>query len=344
MAYIELKNGRRIGDHDKPYIVAEMNSSHNGNLELAIKMVDEAKKCGCDAVKFQSWTQSSLYAEYYYKENPMAKRFVEKLSLSEDYLVQLSEYCRKIDIGFSSTPYSEEEVDYLVDKCKADFIKISSMELNNPIFLKYIGQKGVPIVLSTGMGSIEEIEYAVNTIKGTGNDKICILHCVSLYPVDACDVNLRNIRMLKDKFPNNAVGYSDHTLGYEVACAAVALGAALVEKHFTLDNAKIGWDNQMATEPGDMQALVKSCNNVFLSMGRYERVVSDAEFEQRIKMRRSIVAKSKLKRGTVIKQEHLCAKRPGNGISPDKYNELIGKILNRDIDLDERILREDLDD
>ncbi len=344
MACFELGNGRKIGDYEKPYIVAEMNSSHNGKIERAEAMIDAAVECGCDAVKFQSWTPDSLYSNEYYKENPMAKRMVKGFSLNEDALLHLAEYCNGKNIDFSSTPYSESEVDFLVDRCHAKFVKIASMELNNPLYLRYIGQKGVPIVLSTGMGTIEEIECAVKTISETGNNKICILHCVSVYPVDAENVNLNNLRMLKEKFPDYPVGYSDHTIGYEVACGATALGAALVEKHFTLDNSRIGWDNQMATEPDEMKALVMGCNNVYKSMGSYERIVSDAELDQRIKMRRSIVASRDLKSGQVITQEDLYAKRPGTGISPDKYREVIGKRLNKDIDMDGIILREYLDD
>ncbi len=344
MSIIELRDGRQIGNYKKPYIVAEMNSSHNGKIDLAEQMVDAAVECGCDAVKFQSWTPESLYSNEYYKENPMAKRMVQKFSLSEDALFHLSEYCETKGIDFSSTPYSEREVDFLVDKCKAKFIKIASMELNNPLFLRYIGNKGVPIVLSTGMGTLEEIKNAVNTIIETGNDKICILHCVSVYPVDSGNVNLRNMILLKDTFPDIPIGYSDHTVGFTVACGATALGAALIEKHFTLDNTRIGWDNQMATEPTTMKALVDGCNEVFLSMGKYDRELSASEEKQKIKMRRSLVASRTMKSGEVITETDIYAKRPGTGISPDRYNEIVGKKINRDLDADDMFCWECLDD
>jgi N-acetylneuraminate synthase len=307
-------------------------------------MVDAAVVCGCDAVKFQSWTPDSLYSNEYYESNPMAKRMVQRFSLNEESLLHMAKYCNKKGIDFSSTPYSEAEVDFLVEKCNAKFLKIASMELNNPLFLEYIAKKGVPIVLSTGMGTIEEIEYAVDVIKKAGNSKICILHCVSLYPVESKDVNLKNVSMLRDKFDDMPIGYSDHTMGCEVACGAVALGAALIEKHFTLDNQRIGWDNQMASEPKDMKILVESCNSVFESLGSYERIVSDSEIIQRKKMRRSIVASKDLKKGSIISAEDLYAKRPGDGISPDMYRMIIGKKLNRDINTDSMILWEYLDD
>ena len=344
MAFFELRDGRRIGDYEKPYIVAEMNSSHNGKIELAEQMIDVAVECGCDAVKFQSWSPDSLYSDGFYKENPMAKRMVQKFSLSEDALFHLAEYCERKGIDFSSTPYSEREVDFLVDKCKAKFIKIASMELNNPLFLKYIGLKGVPVILSTGMGTIEEIKKAVKTLKETGNDRICILHCVSVYPVGFENVNLRNMMLLKDTFPYNPVGYSDHTIGFSVACGASALGAALIEKHFTLDNSRIGWDNQMATEPETMKALVDGCNDVFMSMGKYDRELSELEKNQQIKMRRSLVASRTIKAGELISEEDIYSKRPGTGISPDRYTEIIGKRVNRDLDKDDMFLWEYLDD
>ena len=212
------------------------------------------------------------------------------------------------------------------------------MDISNLPFLKYIAEKNVPIVLSTGMATIEEIENAVREIEKTGNQNICILHCVSLYPVDAEAVNLNNMTMLKKRFPEYEVGYSDHTIGYEVACAAVALGATLIEKHFTLDNKRIGWDNQMATEPADMKALVACCHSVYASLGKFERKLTEEEFEQRQKMRRSLVAARDITAGEVFSEAMIDAKRPGDGISVDQYTEVIGKTLNRDLKKDEQIL------
>ena len=275
-----LRNNRKVASDCVPYIVAEMNSSHRGKIEIAKQMIDEAKKCGCDAVKFQSWSAESLYCKDYYDANPMSKRMVKGFALSPDSLLELSKYCKEIDIDFSSTPYSNDEVDFLVDQCDAPFVKIASMDINNIPFLKYIAQKRVPIVLSTGMATIDEIKQAVKTIEDAGNSNICILHCVSLYPVDAKDVNLNNMITIKQMFPSHDYGYSDHTIGSEVACAAVGLGASLIEKHFTLNNEKIGWDNQMATEPAEMKELVDKCHNVFNSLGSYDRNVSEDEIEQ----------------------------------------------------------------
>ena len=327
----------------KPYIVAELNSSHRGKIDVAKKMVDAAKECGCDAVKFQSWTPESLYCSSYYEQNPISKRMVRGFSMPQESLMELAEYCRQIDIDFSSTPYCKEEVDFLIEQCRVPFVKIASMDINNLPFLRYVAKTKVPIVLSTGMANIDEIDKAVSVINEEGNKDICILHCVSLYPVQPADVNLNNIRMLKDRFKEHEVGYSDHTIGTEVACAAVALGAVLIEKHFTLDNKVIGWDNQMATEPDQMKELVDACKNVYTSLGQYERSITDNELIQREKMRRSLVASHELKKGQLIKEEDLNAKRPGTGLSVDRYYEIIGKKIKCDICEDAMIRYEDIE-
>lgn len=322
-----FKNGKMISVEARPYIVAELNSSHNGKIETAKKMIDAAKASGCDCVKFQSWSAESLYSDEYYKENPISKRIVKKFSLMPEALEILADYCRNVGIDFSSTPYSEEEVDFLSDKLKVPFIKIASMEINNTPFLKYIGRKGVPVILSSGMSTIEELHKAVSTLESVGNRQICILHCVSVYPAAPEIINLNNIVMLRQEFPEYVVGYSDHTIGPEVAAASVALGAALIEKHFTLDNKKMGMDNNMATEPEDMKMLVTMCHNVHAAMGSLQRSLTDAEMEMRMKMRRSLVAAYDLAKGTVLTEENITAKRPGDGIPPDMTEEVLGKRL-----------------
>lgn len=330
-------------DKAHPYIVAELNSSHRGKVDIAKKMIDAAKACGCDAVKFQSWTDASLYSGSYYAKNPIARRMVKGFALHAEALAELSDYCRVSGIDFASTPYSRSEVDLLIEPCRAPYIKIASMDINNIPFLEYIAERMVPIVLSTGMATLEEIRNAVHAIEGKGNHQICILHCVSLYPVDHAQVHLNNILMLKREFPQCSIGYSDHTIGSEAACAATALGAVMIEKHFTLDNSVIGWDNQMATEPEEMEQLVRECRNVAKALGSYERSVTDAELTQRTKMRRSIVAAKELSAGHVLTMEDLDAKRPGDGIPPNEMIHVIGKKLKRDIGADEMLLPDDLE-
>lgn len=337
-----LKSGRSIVNEGRPYIVAELNSSHNGKIAAAREMIDAAKDCGCDAVKFQSWSPESLYCRDYYEQNPISKRMVSSFSLKPEELLELSKYCYEVGIDFSSTPYSKEEADFLVEQCEAPFVKVASMDINNLPFLRYIAKKNVPIVLSTGMAAAEEIETAVREIEDAGSQNICILHCVSLYPAKEEAVNLKNLLMLKEAFPDYTVGYSDHTMGIETACAAVGLGAALIEKHFTLSNKKIGWDNQMASEPADMKALVEGCHKVYRALGFYERKLTMEELEQRKKMRRSIVAGKDMEKGHRIEEGDLTAKRPGNGIPVDEYESIIGRILLQDVEKDQLILEKHL--
>ncbi len=327
----------------RPYIVAELNSSHNGKEELAVEMINAAKECGCDAVKFQSWSAETLYCEEYYEKNPLSKRIVSKFSLEPETLFRLSEYCQKIGIDFSSTPYSKEEVDFLTDRCNVPFVKIASMDINNIPFLQYVGNKKKPVVLSTGMADIEEIEIAVTAIKSAGCPELGILHCVSEYPAKNESINLLNISMLKERFPDCTIGYSDHTVGIEAACGAVALGAEYIERHFTLDNKKIGWDNQMATEPEQMRELVDSCRNMAILLGERERRLDQDELDQRKKMRRSIVTTRDMRKGEIISVDDITAKRPGDGIPVDRFDQIIGKKIKRDIIHDHVIYEEDLD-
>ena len=342
MATIRLQDSTVLSDFNRPYIVAEINTSHFGNMETAKEMIDQAKKAGCDCVKFQSWSMKSLYSKSYYDENPIAKRFFNKFAFSDADLTEVAEYSKKSGIAFSSTPYSRVEVDFLLEKCNVPYIKVASMDLNNYPYLDYIARSGTPIVLSTGMGELEEIQKAVETIEKTGNKNICILHCISIYPPEMSTIRLNNILGLRENFPDYSIGFSDHSIGTEMASAAVALGACMIEKHFTLDKTKIGMDNQMASEPEEMALLVRNCHNVQIALGDTRRIVLPAELEQRKKMRRSIVAIKDTKAGTRLKTDNLDVKRPGTGLPPDKINELVGKALIRDIEGDTLITEADI--
>lgn len=343
MASITFRNGDVLSDFGKPYVVAEMNMGHTGKMELAKKMVLAAKECGCDCVKFQSWSSKSLYSKVVYEGNPIAKRIADRFSLSEEKLLEAKQYCDEIGITFSSTPYDKSEVDYLVDVCDAPYIKVASMDLNNYPFLEYIASKQVPIVLSTGMADIEEIRKAVKTIFDAGNKQVCILHCVAEYPPELESINLNNIHMLREEFPECPIGLSDHSSGVEVSTAAVALGVCMIEKHFTLDKSARGWDNEMAMEPDEMRQLVNNSRNVFIAMGSREKVVGSGELEQRQRIRRSVVATRNIEAGTVLTAEHLDCKRPGTGIPPERMRSLIGMKVLRDISADELILDNDLE-
>ena len=332
MASLELNNSLILSDYGKPYIVAELNTSHFGKLETARLMIDKVKEAGCDCVKFQSWTAETLYSKNYYDENPIAKRFIKKFSLSPLELEEVLHYCRSRNIGFSSTPYSRDEVDFLLKKCNVPFLKVASMDLNNLQYLKYIAESGSAIVLSTGMGDMDEIYRAVNTIVKAGNKNICILHCVSIYPTETSKIRLNNILGLRKEFPDYPIGFSDHSLGIEMPIAAAALGACMFEKHFTLDKEKIGMDNQMAINSEELTSLVSSVHNVHQALGGYERIVYPEELNQRKNMRRSIVFSRSLDKGTELTLDDLDVKRPGTGYLPERITDLVGAILTRDVE------------
>lgn len=342
MSKVLLDNGREISSSSKPYFIAELNSSHFGSLNTAKKMIDEAKACGCDCVKFQSWSANSLYSEGYYRKNPIAKRMVDKFALTSSDLKLLSKYCSEVAIDFSSTPYSIDEARFLVEECNVPFLKIASMELNNLPFLRELSELNRPLVLSTGMGQIDEISSAVETIVLSGNDKLILLHCTAVYPSEFEIIRLKNISNLCEMFPSSPIGYSDHSIGIEVPVAAVALGAPIIEKHFTLDNSKIGLDNQMATEPNEMGQMVRACINVHKALGGIDRVLSNSELIMKPKMRRSLVAKRDLKAGENIEIGMIEFKRPGHGIPPTQLEQILGKKINKNIDYGELIGFEDL--
>lgn len=342
MSFITLRNGRRVGDYLKPYIVAELNTSHFGDIAVAKEMISQAKAAGCDCIKFQSWSADSLYSESYYKENKIAKRIITKFSLSNMQLKELSNYAKEKKIDFASTPYTIEEAKFLVDECGVPFIKIASMELNNIPYLQQLGSLGAPLVLSTGMGTLNEIVAAVETIQNTGNDQLIILHCTSVYPAQPSIVRLQNIVGLRSEFPNYPIGYSDHSQGIEIPAASIALGACLVERHFTLDNSRIGMDNQMATEPEEMKSIVLACNKVYAALGGMGRLISEEEKDQTLKMRRSVVAKLDIKPGDVITDNNIEFKRPGTGISPDKFKSVIGKKAIKEIEVGTIVQMDDL--
>jgi len=329
--FIKLNDGRIIGDFHKPYIVAELNTSHFGDISIAKKMILKAKESGCDCVKLQSWKSDTLYSKDFFKKNPISKKFFDKYSLDNNQLKELAIYAKKIKISFSSTPYSEDEVNFLVNKCNPAFIKVASMDLNNFTFLKLIAKKNVPVILSTGMGTIKEIKSAVKLLISSGQKKICILHCVSLYPLDHKIANLRNISMLRQKFKKIPIGYSDHSIGTTLPISSIALGACLIEKHFTLDNKKIGFDNNMATEPSEMQMLTSECLVAFNSLGKERRLLSKQEFNQRKKMRRSIFTRQDLKKNEKITLNKILLRRPGDGIPPNKVPKVLGKKVKKNI-------------
>jgi N-acetylneuraminate synthase len=257
--------------------------------------------------------------------------------LAPKELKDLSEHARTRNVDFASTPYSIEEAQFLLTECGVPFIKIASMDINNIRFLECVAKLGSTIILSTGMADAFEISRAVTTIRESSNAELCLLHCVSIYPADASTINLNNLHTLRRVYPDCVIGYSDHTIGSEVAISATALGAEVIEKHFTLDASKIGMDNQMAMEPDQFREMVRGCRRAKESLGSYERKPSEAELAQRKRMRRSIVTRVQLPAGHTLREEDLDFKRPGDGFSPMEIIDVIGKKLACSMNKDEVI-------
>ncbi len=342
---------RKIADFSGPYIIAEIGANHNGNMTLAKKMIDEAKVCDCDAVKFQSWTTESLIAKEEYDRNikyndspskhfGSLRQMVEKYYFRTEQHYELNEYCKEVGIEFCSTPFSKDEADILEDLNVA-FYKIASMDINNLDLLYHIALKQKPILLSTGMSTLAEIENAVKTIERAGNHQIILLHCIAIYPPAYEDINLNNIPMLRQTF-GYPVGFSDHTLGISIPLAAVALGSCIIEKHFTLDKELPGWDHEISADPQEMQAIVEGSRNIVKALGSYRRFVNPAEHEKKSKFRRSIVVKKDIGKGTVIRSDDLLFKRPGTGIRPDEVQYVINRKLKRNLKKDDLIHWNDL--
>ena len=327
-----------------PYIIAEIGSNHNGDMELARRMIDSAKECGCDAVKFQSWTPESLISREEYDRNQTyddspkkhfgsLREMVERYYLRKEQHYELKEYCSSVGIDFCSTPFSPDEVDLLVD-LRAPFIKVASMDVNNLRLLECIGRSNLPVVLSTGMSTLAEIETAIKIVENTGNKDIVLLHCISIYPPKYEEINLRNIIMLREAFGYPA-GFSDHTIGFSIPLASVVLGSVLIEKHFTIDKNLPGWDHEISADPEEMKVIVSESKNIVDSLGSYSRIVYRNEEKKKKKFRRSIVSARDLKKGEVLKETDLTTKRPGTGIAPDKISYIIGHTLKCDLPKDE---------
>jgi N-acetylneuraminate synthase len=346
-----LKLGNtEVGAGLPPYIIAEIGSNHNGNMDLCRRLIDAAADAGANAVKFQSWSDTSLIAEEEYQRNTeysdkkrhfgSLRDMVKAYQLTPDQHIEAEAHCRKRGIAFCSTPFSKEEVD-LLEGLKVPFYKIASMDVGHLELLKYISRKLKPVILSTGMATLGEIERAVTTIRGEGNEQIVLLHCVSIYPPEYGIIHLRNIEMLGKAFGVHA-GFSDHTMGVAIPLAAIALGACIIEKHFTLDQDMEGWDHAISANPAELRTIVFEGKNVFTALGEYRRTISPAEMEKRKKFRRSLVVLRALPAGEVIREQDLGAKRPGTGIAPEDLHHVIGRKLARDVKPDKVLAWSDL--
>ena len=331
---------------DKTFIIAEAGVNHNGSVEIAKRMIEVAKECGADAIKFQTFKAEKVISKYapkaeYQKqttgETDSQLEMVKKLELSFDDFVALKEYCDELNIMFLSTPFDFEIIDFLND-LGLEIFKIPSGEITNLPYLEKIGKLGKKVILSTGMADLGEIEDALDILIscGTKKENITVLHCNTEYPTPYEDVNLLAMLTIKEAFKVK-VGYSDHTLGIEIPIAAVALGASVIEKHFTLDKNMEGPDHKASLEPHELKAMIDAIVNIEKALGNGMKKPSKSELKNKDIVRKSIVAKREIKKGEIFTEDNITVKRPGTGISPMRWYEVLGKVAPKDYKEDELI-------
>lgn len=325
-------------------IIAEAGVNHNGSVEIAKKLIDVAKEIGVDIIKFQTFksdkmtskiAQKATYQVKTTNNNESQLAMLKKLELSYEDFKELKDYCNKIDIEFLSTAFDLESVEFL-NSSGMNLWKIPSGEITNLPYLQKIAAYNKPVILSTGMSTMSEIEEAVNVFK-TYECPLTVLHCTTEYPAPLNQVNLNVMETLKSRF-SCEIGYSDHTEGIEISLAAVALGAKVIEKHITLDKNMEGPDHKASLNPIEFKALVEGIRHIELALGSNIKEPTTSEESNKLVARKSIVASQKIEKGEIFTIDNLTTKRPGTGISPMRWYEFIGQISNRDYEEDELIV------
>ena len=330
--------GRRIGPGEPCFIIAEAGVNHNGDLALAKRLIEAAAEAGADAVKFQTFRGERLVS-------PTARKaayqmaatgaeesqldMIQRLELPPEAFGELKRHCEARGALFLSTPFDAESADLLEALGVAAF-KIPSGELTNPALLSHVGRKGKPVILSTGMATLDEVRAAVDTLRRAGARELAVLHCVSSYPADPADANLRAMATLAEAF-HVPVGYSDHTPGIEVALAAAALGACVIEKHVTLDRTLPGPDHRASLEPGEFAALVRGVRTVESALGDGRKRPAPSEADTAAVARRSLVAARDVPVGATLTEDALAVLRPGTGLSPALRDQVLGRTATRRI-------------
>ena len=329
----------------KTLIIAEAGVNHNGDLNTAFKLCKAAKDAGADVVKFQTWitekiiTKNVAKADYQTentKNDESQFNMLKKLELSQDDFRQIKKYCDEIGIIFASTADEKDSLDFLIE-LGIPFIKVGSGEIGNVSYLRYIGSKNKPVILSTGMSTLDDISFSIDALKQGGIKDITLLHCTTNYPCPIDSVNLKAIDTLKETF-NLPVGYSDHTEGIEVAIAAVAKGATVIEKHFTLDKNMDGPDHLASTEPNEFKKMVDSIRNIEKALGDGKKRPTDDEINISKVVLKKIVAAVDIKKGQIISEEMITCKRNETGETCRNWDLVIGSIANKDYSIDEGIV------
>lgn len=326
------------------YIIAEAGVNHNGSIANAKKLIDNAKESGADCIKFQTFvsknvvTKSAGKAEYQKQQigsNESQLEMLRKLELSFVDFIELKEYCKSKKIEFISTAFDLESINFLAS-LDMERWKIPSGDITNLPYLIKIAKLNKPIILSTGMSTMNDIRRALMILKSYGSGEVTVLHCTTEYPTPYEDVNLNAMNTIKNEF-NVSVGYSDHTKGIEIPIAAVTMGATVIEKHFTLDRNMEGPDHKASLEPYELKAMVNAIRNVEIALGTGDKKPANSEKKNMDIARKSIIARSSIKKGEIFTEDNLTVKRPGSGISPMLWFEVLGKIAIRDFEEDELI-------
>lgn len=325
-------------------IIAEAGVNHNGRLDLALKLCDAAKEAGADVVKFQTWITEKIItcnveqAEYQKNNTGSDKSqfdMLKELELSYEDFAKVKEHCDKIGIQFASTADEEDSLDFLI-KLGIPFIKIGSGDIGNVSYLRKIGSKHMPVILSTGMSTVEDVRISVEALRQGGASEISLLHCTTNYPCPYDSVNLAAMDTLRREF-NLSVGYSDHTMGISVPIAAVALGASIIEKHFTLDRNMEGPDQIASTEPDEFKKMVDSIRQIEVAIGDGVKKPTDSEVEISKVVLKRIVAKRPIKKGSVITEDDICVKRNDVGFAARDWDLVVGAVAGKDVDTDEAV-------
>jgi N,N'-diacetyllegionaminate synthase len=330
--------GKSIGPGHPCFLIAEIGVNHNGDRATAFRLIDAAMNAGADAVKFQTFeakrlvTQNAPKAAYQLKSGSVKESqldMLKRLQLSKEDHQSINDYCRAQGIMFLSTPFDASCSDFL-ETLGVPAFKIASGELTDLALIRHIAAKRKPLIISSGMATLDEVEAAIRTVSEAGNKQVILLHCVSNYPAEPSEVNLRVIPQMAQHF-KIPVGYSDHTLGTDIAVAAVALGACVIEKHLTLDRTGPGPDHRASLEPTEFSALVKAARRVETALGHGRKEPAPSEIEMARIARKSLVAACDIPAGASLKAEWLIAQRPGTGLSPAFLDKLIGRKAKRNI-------------
>jgi len=346
-----MKIGERlIGKNQPCFIIAEVGINHNGDLETAKKMIEAAKGCEVDAIKFQTFKAEEFVSEkgQEYEYTSQGKKVKESMlemfkrhEFTKEEWREIAYYCKEKEILFFSTPQNPSDLEILME-IGVPVIKIGSDDLTNLPLLEEYAKKGLPLIISTGMAEMPEVDDAVDTIK-KHNDELAILHCISSYPADFEELNMNVITILKQRFPDCVIGFSDHSEGSMASVVSTALNSKIFEKHFTLDKSMKGPDHHFSADPGELRKIVESIRLTEKMLGGYEKKPTKKEESMKEVARRSIVAINDIKRGDVFTPENIGLKRPGTGISPKRYAKIIGKKATQDVSKGNLLKEEDFE-